>query len=92
MSKSYTSSPPSASMACSGTAYFHLMITAFWDMAPCSFVEVIRRFRGAYVYIIMEMMDAECTCETSVSFNETTRHYIPELLCMNHRHDVFSCR
>jgi hypothetical protein len=23
-------------------------ITAFWDIAPCSFVNVDRRFRGAY--------------------------------------------
>jgi hypothetical protein len=25
-----------------------MQITAFWDIAPCSLVEVHRRFRGAY--------------------------------------------
>jgi hypothetical protein len=25
-----------------------MQITAFWDIAPCSLVEVDRRFRGAY--------------------------------------------
>jgi hypothetical protein len=25
-----------------------MMVTAFWDMAPCSIVEVGRRFRRAY--------------------------------------------
>jgi hypothetical protein len=25
-----------------------LNITAFWDIAPCSFVEVVKRFRGEY--------------------------------------------
>jgi hypothetical protein len=42
-----------------------------WDTAPCSLVEVHRRFRSAYcLYHKGE--------ETSVYFNEITRHHIPE--------------
>jgi hypothetical protein len=40
-------------------------MTAFWDMAPCSLVEVDWRF-------IVLMMEAVCTSETPVYFNETT--------------------
>jgi hypothetical protein len=49
--------------------------TAFWDVAPCSLVEVDRRF-GA----ITLMMDVAGTSETSVYFNETTRSYIPDIV------------
>jgi hypothetical protein len=42
-----------------------MKVTAFWDIVPCSFVEVGRRFRGAL------------TSETSVYFNKTTQHYFP---------------
>jgi hypothetical protein len=52
----------------------------FWDVAPCSHVEVVRRFCGAY-YLHHQsalMMEAVSTSETSVNFNVTTRHYIPE--------------
>jgi hypothetical protein len=43
----------------------------FWDVAPCSPVKVDRRF-------IALMMEAVRTSETSVNFNVTTLHYIPE--------------
>jgi hypothetical protein len=43
----------------------------FWDVAPCSHVEVNRRFRGAYCL----MMSAS---ETSVNFNVTTWRYNTE--------------
>jgi hypothetical protein len=36
----------------------------FWDVAPCSHVDVNRRFRGSTL--------------TSINFNVTTRRYIPE--------------
>jgi hypothetical protein len=53
----------------------------FWDVAPCSHVED-RRFRGAYCLrhegIIIALMEAVRTSETSVCFKETTRRYIPE--------------
>jgi len=52
----------------------------FWDVAPCSHVEVDRRFRGAYCLHHQGalMMEAVRTSETSVNFNLTTRRYIPE--------------
>jgi hypothetical protein len=28
----------------------NIKMTAFWDIAPCSFVDVDRRFRGAYCH------------------------------------------
>jgi hypothetical protein len=43
-----------------------MKIRVFWDVAPCSHVEVAL------------MMEAVLTSETSVSFNMTTRRYIPE--------------
>jgi hypothetical protein len=43
----------------------------FWDIAPCSLVQVDRRFRGAYC--LHPQGD-----ETSVYFNKTTRRCIPE--------------
>jgi hypothetical protein len=50
----------------------------FWDVAPCSRVEVDRRFRGASASIIRAVMEAVRTSETSVNFNMTTWRYIPE--------------
>jgi hypothetical protein len=66
----------------------------FWDVAPCSHVELDRRFRGAsftwtvdsYItcypfthdLFIALMMEAVRISETSVHFNVTTRRYIPE--------------
>jgi hypothetical protein len=50
-----------------------------WDIgsAPCSFVDVKRRFTGAYNSIIALLSQAAHTSETSVCFNETTRSYYP---------------
>jgi hypothetical protein len=48
-------------------------MTTFWDIAPCSLVEVDRRFRGA-----ITLMEAVCTSETSINFYETTRRNILE--------------
>jgi hypothetical protein len=47
-----------------------MKMTAFWDVVPCSLVEVDS--------IITRMMEAVRTAETSVNFNVTTWHYIPE--------------
>jgi len=62
-------------------------MTGFRDIAPC-IVEVDRRFRGAYSDFIALMMASVRTSETSVCFNETTRHSISEN-CHLHarRHD-----
>jgi len=49
-------------------------MTAFWDTVLYS-LEVDRRFRDA---INRLMMEAVCTSETLVYFNETTQSYIPE--------------
>jgi hypothetical protein len=62
----------------------------FWDIMLCSHVEVDRRFRDAYcLHHQVPMMKAVRTSETSVSFNVTTRRYIPEdsklhRLCLKH--------
>jgi hypothetical protein len=56
----------------------------FWNISPCSHVEVDRRFRGAYCLhhqgdsVIVLIMEAVRTSETSVNFNLNTRRYIPE--------------
>jgi glycerol-3-phosphate O-acyltransferase len=55
-----------------------LEITAFWDIALCSLVEVARRLSGAYSFHHRSMMDAVRISETSVYFNETTPEHIPE--------------
>jgi hypothetical protein len=51
-----------------------LKIIAFWDIAPCSLVEVVRHLRGTYRL----MMEAVHTSEMLVYFSETTWCYIPE--------------
>jgi hypothetical protein len=42
-----------------------MKMAAFWDTQPCCLLEVDL------------MMEAVCTSEMSVYFNETTWHYIP---------------
>jgi hypothetical protein len=53
-----------------------MTMAVFWDVTPCSLLEVYRRF-------IALTMDAAGTSETSVNFYRTTRRYNPE---DNHRH------
>jgi hypothetical protein len=56
-------------------------MTVFWDVAPCSLVEIDRRFRGVTASItkaIALMMEAASTSETSVNFYQTTRRNNPE--------------
>jgi hypothetical protein len=50
----------------------------FWDVAPCSHVEVDRRFRGAYCLHHQGDELFIRTSEPSANFNVTTRRYIPE--------------
>jgi hypothetical protein len=45
-----------------------LKMTVFWDVAPCSLVEIRRRFRGVCYPIIVLMMEASSISETSVNF------------------------
>jgi hypothetical protein len=53
-----------------------MKMSASWDIAPCSLVEVYRRFRGAYCLLAL-IIEAH-TSETSVYFNKITRRCIPE--------------
>jgi hypothetical protein len=59
-----------------------MMFNVFWDVTPCSHVEVDRRLRDAYCLhhhggeaLIMEALH---TSETSDNFNVSTRRNIPE--------------
>jgi hypothetical protein len=51
----------------------------FWDMAPCSLVELDQRFRGAYC-LHYQGDDGGSTrpSETSVYFYETTLRHVPK--------------
>jgi hypothetical protein len=51
-----------------------MKMAVFWVVAPCSLVEVYKRFRGR----IALMMEAAGTSETLVNFYQTTRRYNPE--------------
>jgi hypothetical protein len=53
-------------------------MTVFWVVAPCSLVEVIRRFGGACASIIALMMEAASGSETTVNSYQTTRRNNPE--------------
>jgi hypothetical protein len=48
-----------------------------WDVAPCSLLEIDRRFRGDVVIIAL-IMEVVNTSETSVNIYQTTRRNIPE--------------
>jgi hypothetical protein len=57
-------------------------MTFFWDVAPCSLVEVYRRFREAYCLSLRGDDGPEdgavITSKTSANFYETTRRKVPE--------------
>jgi hypothetical protein len=57
-----------------------MKMIAFWDIAPCSPVvaDHISEVRTASIIRAMMMMEAVRKSETSVCYNETTRHNIPE--------------
>jgi hypothetical protein len=70
-----------------------VIITTFLDIAPCSLVELDRRFRGSYVLpssFNALMIETVRTSETSVHFNETTRRYIPGYLHTRRRENLKS--
>jgi hypothetical protein len=58
-------------------------MTVFWVVAPCSLLQVYRRFRGAFCLRhqgdeYARVMEAARTSETSVNFYQTTRRNNPE--------------
>jgi hypothetical protein len=55
-----------------------MKMAAFWDIAPCRFIEVYQRFGGAYSLVIAMVMEVVRTSETLVCFNEITRRYISQ--------------
>jgi hypothetical protein len=53
----------------------------FWDILPCSHLDVYRRFRGAcFLHLPGDelQMEAARTSETSVDIEFRTQQYIPE--------------
>jgi hypothetical protein len=56
----------------------NMKMAVFWVVAPCSVVEVYRRFRDSCCKAIALMMEAVSTSETSVNFYHTTRRNSPE--------------
>jgi hypothetical protein len=60
-----------------------MKVTAFWDVAPCSLVEVddvseVRTVSIIRARLIALMMEAVRISETSVYFHETSRRYIAD--------------
>jgi hypothetical protein len=55
-------------------AVFHDVSTVFYDVSPCSIVDIYQRLRGK----ISMMTEAPSTSETSVNFYHTTRRNILE--------------
>jgi hypothetical protein len=51
-------------------------MAVFWDVAPCSLVEIDRSFRGTYCPELM--MGALSSSETSMNFYQTVLRNIPE--------------
>jgi hypothetical protein len=71
----------------------HSKMAVFWDVAPCSLVEVYRRFGGACCsHHLADDEGAVISSETSVHFYQTTRRNIPEdsLLQTGNREDLMS--
>jgi hypothetical protein len=56
----------------------NMKMTDFWDVAPCSLVEICRRFRGPYYFFIALNIKAIRTSETSVNLHQTTRRNNPK--------------
>jgi hypothetical protein len=56
---------------------FFFKMTVFWDIAPCSLVEIYQRFGGAY-FLHHQSDHAVSTSETSMNIYQTTRRNIRE--------------
>jgi hypothetical protein len=56
-----------------------MKMIVFWDVVPCSLVEVNRRYTGTYcLHHEGDHDDEGSISETSVNFYQTTRPNIPE--------------
>jgi hypothetical protein len=61
-----------------------MMSSVFWDITPCSPLEINRRFGGTFRLLLLPpysstvKVEASCSSETSVDFQLTTRRCIPE--------------
>jgi hypothetical protein len=62
---------PQDSREISGSHGSSVKMAVFWVVAPCSLVEVYRRFRATCCLLSL-MMEAASTSETSVHFYQTT--------------------
>jgi hypothetical protein len=62
-----------------------MKMTVFWDVAPCSLVEVYRRFRCAHC-LHHQGDETTRTSKMSVNFYQTARHNIPEDVHLHTRH------
>jgi hypothetical protein len=63
-----------------------MKIDVFWDVVPCSLVDIYKRFREAYC-LHHPHSEAENSYETRVSIYQTTQSYIPE-----NSHFMFYCQ
>jgi hypothetical protein len=64
-------------------------MTVFWNVSPCSLVDIDRRFRGLTASIIKAMTEAVRTSETSASIYQTTLCDIPEGSHLPHSPEFF---
>jgi hypothetical protein len=59
-----------------------MKMVGFWDVAPCSLVEVYRRFKvlaASIISVVIALtMEEAGTSETSANFYQTIRRNIPE--------------
>jgi hypothetical protein len=57
-----------------------LKITVFWDVEPCSMVEIDRRFRDAYCIYHLHWPDdgAVIASETSATFGTTLYNFLED--------------
>jgi hypothetical protein len=56
-----------------------MKITAFWDIAPSSLIEVDQCFRCVHsLHHCSDVMESVCSPVTSFYFNKATWHYVPE--------------
>jgi hypothetical protein len=63
-----------------------LKFGVFWEVGQCSLIGVSDVSELRTASIIMAMMEAVCTSETSVHSNETIRRHIPKESQLHTRH------